>query len=124
MGKAVFIWQISPIFSTSGMMAGYGGIQRVKASRFCKRLQKEIEEKHLDYQVVLDDTNGDVYELIEKNYDVWIFAPGGKTRFFIPTEIREKIEGISKIYLEMLEYHNVDITKVVNIISSINKNIE
>lgn len=113
MKKAIFIWQISPIFSSPGSAYGYGGIGRVKAVKFCKKLQEAIEEKQSDYEVVLDDTSADVYELVKQEFDMLIFAPGGKTRFFIPKELKQQLEGISKVYLEMLEYHNLDVAKTV-----------
>lgn len=116
MKKAIFIWQISPMFSSTGSAYGYGGLGRVKAVKFCEKLQKALEEKQLDYKIILDDTNADIYELVKLEFDLLIFAPGGKTRFFMPKDLKQELERVPKVYLEMLEYHNLDVTKAVKMI--------
>lgn len=116
MRKAIFIWQDSPVFTA---FVREGGVYKVKAVHFLKKLQEVLDEEGLDWQVELDDTYADIYELIEKDFDLLIFTPGGKTRFYIPRKWKEKLKNIPKIYLEMLEYHNVDVSKTVNIMSSI-----
>lgn len=119
MKKAIFIWQNSPVFSGA---VRDGGPLRVKAVHFLKKLQEVLDEQGLDWQVELDDTYADIYELINKDFDLLIFTPGGKTRFYIPRKWKEKLKDIPKIYLEMLEYHNVDVRKTVSIMSSIKCN--
>lgn len=113
MKRAVFIWQISPLFSTQGAMSGSGGIQKTWAKRFCKKLEAAIKENNLDCQVILDDTDADVYEIVKKDYDIWILAPGEQKRFYIPKKMNQELEHIPKIYVDILDYYNMDITKTL-----------
>lgn len=115
MKKAIFIWQPSPIFIDS---ITDGGL-KVKAVRFCKELNECIEHQQLDWQVELDDTNADIYEIVEKEFDLLIFTPGGKTRFFMPKKLKEKLKDMPKLYLESLEYYNQNVDKVVECMHSI-----
>lgn len=116
MKKAIFIWQPSPIFISS---ITDGGPRKVKAVQFCKELNECIEDQQLDWQVELDDTNADIYEIVEKEFDLLIFTPGGKTRFFMPKELKEQLKDMPKLYLESLEYHNQSMDKVVECMDSI-----
>ncbi len=116
MKKAIFIWQTSPIFINN---ITDGGPLKVKAVRFCDKVMESIKRQHLDWQVELDDTNADIYEIVEKEFDFLIFAPGGKTRFYMPKELKEQLKDIPKLYLESLEYHNQNTDKVVDFMDSI-----
>ena len=44
---------------------------------------------------------------------------GGKTRFYMPKELKEQLKDIPKLYLESLEYHNQNTDKVVDFMDSI-----
>lgn len=111
MKKAIFIWQTSPVY---GGVPSDGGIARVWAARFCKKLQESVKKAAMDWEIELDDTYADAFEITKKKVDLFIFAPGGKTRFYIPKEMKQEFEIMPKVYLEMLEYYKIDTSKVIN----------
>lgn len=65
---AVYVYQCPQTFSSS---SGPG----IFNSRFLKILRSEVESRHLDWVVSLDDTDGVFSQIKEHNYDLVICTP-------------------------------------------------
>lgn len=68
---AVYVYQNPQTFSFSGT--------GILGSRILKVLRSEVESRHLDWTVSLDETGGDFSQIKERNYDLVICEPSIRT---------------------------------------------
>lgn len=112
--KAVFVFHTTPVFP----MGGIFGIQDYsfgKSEKYVDKINKRIEELGLEWEVILDDSRGDIAEIEKKEPEILICASGLQTRFFYGDFKKENI-----IYLSSLELYSLDNDRVIKFMQSRN----
>lgn len=110
MKKAVLIWRI-PVLSGEPYKGIDYFVYHKTAEDFGKMMNQYFEENHMQWQMVLDDTNADVDELLARDMDLCVLAPGGKTRCWMYKK-KVKDAGIPLYDLEMEEYRLKEVEKL------------
>lgn len=106
--KIVFIWNFPRVLGISIVEL----LSKRRVETYCKTLNEYFAEHEMDCQVFLDDTCGDIDELLKEEYAMFLFLPGGETRFWAYRKEIEK-SNIPVYYLTEMELYQNDISKVI-----------
>lgn len=88
--------------------------KRVKS--YCDTLNDYFASCSMDWQIFADSTFGDMEELLKGDYEMFVFRPGGETRFWIyDKEI--KASKIPMYYLTEKGFYEKDVSKLLQTIS-------
>lgn len=113
MKKAVLIWEMPLILGTPSNPISHI-LYHKTAERYVERFTRFCKENSLDWCIILDETHGDVEELLQNEIDMLVFAPGRRSRSFVYNkELKETSVPIYMLTEE--EYQNGKFEKWLNI---------
>ena len=105
MKKAVIVYNSEPILGNfiPSLIRMDGNV-----NKYLKTIKEEIDKNGLNCEVRLDDTVGDVSQLISQDYELLICLPGSQKRLLYETQDIEKM-----LFLNSLEFHSNDTDRVI-----------
>lgn len=113
MRKMVFIWSFPHAVGVSWEEV----MVKKRAKKYCEQLNEYFTNHGMDWCASLDTTYGDLDGLLKSDYEMFLFAPGGKTRFWsYKKELEES--GVFSCYLTQMELYSGDISNIVKAMES------
>ncbi len=109
MNKIYFIYMPSPMLGRSPGFGANGGLFAFfREDKYISAVRKAIENRNLEWTIERDDTESDIKELIAKEAQVLVCAPGLRFMFH-----RKGFDKKRIVYLSMMEYLNNDVKPVM-----------
>lgn len=110
--RAVFVFKTTPVFPMGGIFVSQD-YSMGKSEKYVDKINQKIEELGIRWEVVLDESMGEIVEIEKGRPDILICANGLQTRFFCGDFNKENI-----IYLSALELYSLDNDRVIRFMQS------